>query len=157
MKAPHTSPSSLEEVCRPVSDPVLKQAYERTTYWVFPAPHQRFPLRCGDVSAALDLLLTLAQCQHWAFISACNPQSVQLTSAENAVRMAHLAAVVEQGGWACLPALGEGAAGDWPPEQSLLVLGIQAAEALALARQFDQAALLLGTLGEPVRLAWTDS
>ena len=64
---------------------------------------------------------------------------------------------VEQGGWACLPALGEGAAGDWPPEESLLVLGIQAAEALALAKQFDQAALLLGTLGEPVRLAWTDS
>ena len=157
MKAPHTSPSSLEEVCQPVPNPVLKQAYERTTYWVFPAPHQRFALRCGEASAALDLLLTAAQCRHWAFISACNPQSAQLTEAENSARMAQLATAVEQGGWACLPALGEGAAGDWPPEESLLVLGIQAAEALALARHFDQAALLLGTLGEPVRLVWTDS
>ena len=140
-----------------MTNPVLKQAYERTTYWVFPAPHQRFALRCGDVSAALDLLLNEAQCQHWAFISACNPQSIQLTEAENSVRMEHLITVVEQGGWAYLPALGEGATGDWPPEESLLVLGIQAAEALALARQFDQAALLLGALGEPVRLVWTDS
>jgi len=140
-----------------VTNPVLKQAYERTTYWVFPAPHQRFSLRCGDVSATLDLLLSAAQCQHCAFLSACNPQSIQLTEADNSVRMARLATVVEQGGWACLPGLGEGAAGDWPPEKSLLVLGIQAAESLALARQFDQAALLLGALGEPVRLVWTDS
>ena len=138
-------------------NPVLKQAYERTTYWVFPAPHQRFALRCGEVSAALDLLLNLAQCQQWAFITACNPQSVQLTSTENAVRMAHLAAVVEQGGWACLPGLGDGADGAWPPEESLRVRGLQAAEALALAGQFDQAALLLGGLGEPARLVWTDS
>jgi len=140
-----------------VFNPILKQAYERTTYWVFPAPHQRFALRCGDVSAALDLLLTLAQCQQWAFITACNPQSIQLTEAENSVRMARLATVVEQGGWACLPGLGEGAAGDWPPEESLLVLGIEAAEALALARQFDQAALVLGAVEEPARLVWTDS
>jgi len=140
-----------------VANPILKQAYERTTYWVFPAPQQRFALRCGEVSAALDRLLTEVQCRHWAFVTACNPQSAQVTEAENSVRMAQLAAVVEQGGWACRPALGAGADGAWPPEESLLVLGIQAAEALALAGQFDQGALLLGTLGEPVRLVWTDS
>ncbi len=53
-----------------------------------------------------------------------------------------------------LPGAGVGTGGDWPPEPSLLILGIREEDALHLARRFGQNAIVAGTLGEPARLVW---
>ncbi|MHA4899884.1 DUF3293 domain-containing protein [Enterococcus faecium] len=46
--------------------------------------------------------------------------------------------------------MGEG----WPPEASLLVLGVPAAEAEELGRRFGQVAVVVGERGGAGRLLW---
>jgi hypothetical protein len=61
---------------------------------------------------------------------------------------------VRRRGLAHHPAIGVGDDGSWPAEQSLLVLGIDKAEAVALGRAFEQFAVVVGRRGGPARLAW---
>ena len=46
---------------------------------------------------------------------------------------------------------------DWPPETSLLVLGLPEPAAADLARRYEQNAILHGALGGPARLVWIDA
>jgi hypothetical protein len=50
--------------------------------------------------------------------------------------------------------LGEGIGDDpsWPPEESLIVLGISRGKAIALGRHFGQLAVVVGRRGQPARL-----
>ena len=55
------------------------------------------------------------------------------------------------------PVLGLGNVGDWTPELSLLVLGISRGKAVALGREFGQAAIVVGKRGERGELVWCDT
>jgi hypothetical protein len=46
--------------------------------------------------------------------------------------------------------------GDWPPEPSLLVMGISEAQAREIGAAFDQKAVVVGHCGEPVRRVWLE-
>jgi hypothetical protein len=109
-------------------------------------------LRVGEVCPPLDAVLAAGGWQGAAFLTAFNPGSVLLSDAENRRRQAELAAAVA--GWSCLPGEGVGDADDWPPEPSLLVLGVSATEADALARRFGQAAWVWYPIGGPAELRW---
>lgn len=126
----------------------FQAAYEKTAYWV----EDRFALRCGERSAALDDLLAGAGHDHWAFVTACNPLSIRLDDTANAARMAALEARVRAIGHRSLHGRGVGDDGDWPPESSLLVLGINEPDAIALAGEFRQAAIIVGRRGAAARL-----
>jgi len=132
----------------------LRTAYEATDYVVDDGPRGRFLIRCGSRSADVDALLDAAGADAWAYVTACNPGSVPLSATENAARMASLAAVVRDRG--LVHVAGAGTGGDWPPEPSLLVLGLTEADAVALGRAFGQLAVVVGRRGEPARLAWID-
>ncbi len=67
-----------------------------------------------------------------------------------------LLAEVRQRGLTVHPGLGSGDAGDWPPEESLLVLGLDEAAAVALGHRFGQRAIVVGTRGTAARLVWID-
>ncbi|MFM1902331.1 MAG: hypothetical protein RLZZ440_231 [Planctomycetota bacterium] len=136
--------------------PRLEAAYRATSYMVLSVTGRpEFMIRCGTPSPEVDRLLAGRAFDGWAFITACNPRSQILPEAENAARMARLEAALRDRGHGWLPGSGQGDAGDWPAEPSLLVLGIPEVEAVAIAAAFDQHAILVGRRGEPARLVWT--
>lgn len=139
------------------ADQPLRAAYLATAYRVTSSPLGPFEIRCGGISPTLDALLDAAGCDAWAFISACNPGSVRLEADVNRRRHAALLAEVRQRGLTGHPGLGIGDTGDWPPEESLLVLRLDAAEAVALGHRFGQRAIVVGTRGMAARLVWIDA
>lgn len=133
-----------------MNDHPLRPAYEATDYRV----GDRFTIRCGERSPPLEALLTESGHDTWAFITAWNPGSIVLDTAENSRRMTDLCGRIALLRLPMLEGEGVGAEGDWLPEPSLLVLGIGASEALALGREFGQVAIVAGRLGEPARLCF---
>jgi Protein of unknown function (DUF3293) len=133
----------------------LRQAYLDADYRVA-GPNGRFAVRigesCGQVAEMLD-----QSALDWAFITACNPYSHPLTDADNAVRMKHLVADVTIAGYRFFPGEGVGHDGSWKPEPSLLIVGIDEAAAVELARRYGQLAIVCGRGAEPARIVWTDS
>ena len=119
------------------TDMRLREAYESTAYRVDEGPRGGFVIRVGERSADADALLAIAGATDWAFITACNPRSVALSTEENAARMARLARLVRDRGLAHYRGAGVGVDASWTPEPSLLVLGLAEHEAVALARAFE--------------------
>lgn len=89
-----------------------------------------------------------------AFVTASNPGSVPLPDDENARRYAALLSAVA--GRPHFTGEGVGDAGDWPPEASVLVLGVTEAEAAALSRRFGQAAWVWYRVGGLAELRWAE-
>jgi Protein of unknown function (DUF3293) len=135
----------------------LPGAYEATDFWVDDAPAGPFSIRCGERSPTLDRLLSDAGLEDWAYITACNPGSRPLTDEENASHMRKLETQLQALGCTIYHGRGVGKGGDWPPEPSLLVLGLGEEEGLEFARTFGQNAIVVGTRGERARLAWAAS
>ena len=133
----------------------LRAAYEATAYRVDAGPRGPFVIRVGERSAAADALLADAGVDCWAYVTACNPRSVALSAADNAALMTRLTHVVSARRLAHVAGVGAGPDSTWPPEPSLFVLGLPVDEAVALARDFDQFAIVCGRRGEPARLVWT--
>lgn len=134
----------------------LRQAYAATAYLVEAGPCGPFVIRVGERSAGADALLAAAGADAWAFITAANPGSVPLAAEDNAARMARLARLVRDRGLEHYPGQGIGAEAGWPAEASLLVVGLAEDDAVALARRFDQLAIVAGRRGEAARLVWVD-
>jgi hypothetical protein len=135
-------------------DPAIEAAYRATDYRVDDNPFGPFVIRVGEPSAGADRLLAVHGQTTWAFITACNPGSERLPDEQNVRQMANLEAELREGSWPHYAGTGVGRDGTWPPEPSFLVLAISEAEALNLARQFGQNAIVAGRTGEPARLVW---
>jgi hypothetical protein len=131
----------------------LEKAYRASQYRVDLADSP-LVIRIGQPHDKVDALLAHHGCFTWAFLTAHNPGSVLLSAAENEVRQARLRDEVSAAGWVFYPGEGLGTAG-WPGEESLLVLGIDSADALALAGRHGQLALVFGRTGETAQLLWT--
>jgi len=131
----------------------LEQAYLATFYHIFVAAG-RLTIRVGQCHPHVDQLLDEHDCRGWAYITAQNPGSVQLPDEENQRRQFELEEEVTQGGWQFYRGEGVGAHGNWPPEQSVLIVGIGKEEAVKLARRHGQAALVYGERGQQARLVW---
>jgi len=134
-----------------VDKAILFEAFRNTTFVAF-RPEGDLPIRIGARCAELDHMLETAATHDWAFITAFNPDgragsdSKNLAAQENLSReLSELAALV-------LPGEGRGDIGDWPPEPSLLGLGVSEAVAADLGRRYGQAAVVVGTRGAPARL-----
>jgi hypothetical protein len=132
----------------------LEQAYRATTYRV-DVPGQPFiAIRVGEHDDALDALLAARGVGSWTYITAYNPGSVPLSDAENERRHHELLADVARcGAVAVFDGLGVGDDG-WPPEPSLLVLGVGRDEACSLGRKHGQVAVVYGERGKPAELVW---
>ena len=134
-----------------VSATQLDATYRATAYVAY-LPQGTLTLRVDRLSRQLDRLLEDAGCSTWAFISACNPKSRPLSEAENAIRHAKLIETVNGLGLKWHGGEGVPDTPGWVPESSLLVLGITQSDALVLATQFGQNAILFGTLGAAPQL-----
>ena len=122
-------------------DDALVTAYLRTEYRVDDAGHA-FVLRIGEPSDALrDCHATFAvTCS--VFITAWNPRSTSTPRAQNDAAMARLEPALVTLGCRWLRGEGVDPGGEWPGEPSFLVLGLDEAAGVALARRFDQCAIV---------------
>lgn len=130
-------------------DEELQNAYQNAVYRLF-APSISW--KVGQSVPRMNELLTAMKVQSATFITAHNPGSVLLSPQENEDRQHTLRQLVEEHSWKYLKGQGEDPKGLWPAEASLLVLGINDAEALMLARRFQQNAVVMLDLNGPARL-----
>ena len=136
-------------------DPDLLALYRATLYEV-DWERGAFVLRIDEPSAPL------ADC-HRAFgvscscyITAWNPRSQPASDATNAAAQARLHDYLRGSGYRSLPGRGRDPTGQWPPEQSLLVLGMTAAAAWRAGLEFDQSAVVVVEADTVPRLMWMD-
>ena len=132
----------------------LASAYLSTTYRV-DTPRGSIGLRVGRHNTALDRLLKQRGVRTWAFVTACNPRSQRLPHWRNLLRQRRLQSVCARLGYAILAGAGAGDDPGWPPEPSLLVLGIHRQRARRLARLFGQNAIVAGRRGAAPELVWS--
>ena len=131
----------------------LADAYRHTTYRVL-AADESIDIRIGAVNPALERLLQAGQVHTWAFVTASNPRSQELSREGNAKRNDAMKRSLREAGWRYLEALGVPDRQGWPPEQSVLIPGIGRDEAIALGRRWEQNAIVFGKVGEPPELVW---
>ena len=127
----------------------LVEVYEASRYEA-QLPGGVVVLRHGQPAPALDALLGEAA-PAWAFLTAWNPASRRLPRPENERRQAALKRALAPR-YRVFKGAGIGDDGAWPPEESVLALGIPPEEALAVGRAWGQLAVLLGARGEPARV-----
>lgn len=116
------------------------QAYLNALYRVQASPG--FVMHVNLRSEELAAIYRTYHASSAAFITACNPASELLPAEENDQRQALLLQCIEQLGLHWLPGRGEDPAGEWPGEDSFLVLGIEKETACGLGRQFGQNAIV---------------
>ena len=120
----------------PPIHPDLIRAYENAIYEI-DATH-RITLKVSEYSHSLEELHKEHQCRTSALITACNPRSQILSTAENDTRMLALSEAVEKLGYRHLPAVGRDPSVKWPDEPSLWIAGLTKNKAEDLARRFEQ-------------------
>jgi hypothetical protein len=133
----------------------LERAYRRTVYRIG-LQDRTLDLTIDQHSDAAVQLLESSGVRSAAFLTACNPGSRRLDAATNQAAQAALLDAATRLGHATLPGVALDPDDEWPDEESVLVLGIDAAAATVLARRFGQYALLwLNASGTP-ELVWID-
>jgi triacylglycerol esterase/lipase EstA (alpha/beta hydrolase family) len=119
-------------------------------------PEYTVSLRIAQPAPALDDWLARHGFKTWAFISAYNPQSRPLRKEENRYRHQQLIAHVESRHQPWREGIGRPDRTDWKPEHGLFLPGISKREAVALAKRFEQTALVFGQRGQSPQLIYTD-
>jgi hypothetical protein len=120
----------------------LLQAYLNTTYQL---DDLNIKIRIGQIDERLEGFLEEHGCNEWAFITAYNPRSVELSDDENSKRHQELKKDVS-----CLTFFeGQGVGEDptWKPERSLLILGLSRQSAKELGLKYGQNAVVIGKKG----------
>jgi hypothetical protein len=132
-------------------DSKLLKAYQDTKF-IISARDGEITLRVGEASEPLDTLLREYGAKSCEFITAWNPGSIKLTDQENAARQSALLTEIQRRGYALLRGRGEGTGGNWPPEDSVLILGTSRTEAVQIGELFGQLCIVHAELGCPVEL-----
>jgi len=130
--------------------PGLRKAYLQTSYLVR-APLGVHALRIGGLHPAFDAELASAGARCWAFLTAWNPGSLARSAEANALTQAELLRVIGELGLVAWPGEGKAEGGGWR-EESVCVLDLDSAGAVALGRRFGQLAVVVGLPGEAARL-----
>lgn len=132
----------------------LRQAYESTRFTAQIATSVDF--KHGQVNPKADALLVLFDVQSAALITAWNPYSQPKSKEENETSQQRLEEELAAFGIKFLRAEGKGIIGDWPPEPSVLVLGLEFRAAQDLAVKYQQNAYLWIERGFPADLIYPD-
>ena len=133
----------------------LAAAYAATTYRVF-LPGGHCELRIDQPCTVLADWMETAGVACFAIVSACNPRSQRLSAGENAERQSALECDLIEGNYE--PYAAENAPDDagWPCEESCFVPDLALEDALALAEDYEQNAIVWGGADGIPRLAWTE-
>jgi hypothetical protein len=132
-------------------DPDLLSAFLSTKF-IICAPHGDIVLRVGERNPKLDDLLATFGAMSCAFVTAWNPGSVRLTDSENAAQQSALITEVRARGHSLLYGSGAGESGAWPPEDSILIIGIGRTAAKEIGALFKQIAIVFAERQQAVEL-----
>jgi hypothetical protein len=127
------------ELFQTTLDAALIQAYRETEYRV--AGDQPFTLRIGEVSAELQALRSSSRAEPYAYITACNPFSQDVSHSENAERHAQHGAELAKRGLTHIEGVGQHPSNNWPGEPSYLILGLDLEAARTLGMRMDRPGL----------------
>jgi len=130
--------------------PEVAAAYENAQYVVF--AERDIVLTIGRRSPELDALLDFHQAGTAAYVTAANPRGARRAEAENAAALSTLQDLVAAAGYPRYMGEGRDPRGEWPPEASLLVIGIWRENAVALGRLFEQNAIVFAERGRAPEL-----
>ena len=131
----------------------LKRAYQQAIYEVYYGK-ETIRLRIGDDNLQLEKLLKDCDGKTWALITAFNPYSQPLSAAENQQRHQSLLNCLQAMNFTIFDAVGKDDSGNWTPETSILIVGIDLIQAKEIGCKFQQNAIVYGQLGEPPELRW---
>lgn len=135
----------------PPIPPKLTEFYQSTSYRARTSRGE-LTLRIGERSELLDRLLDDCEVSEWAYLTSCNPHSQRLTDKENSARVQELRDLLDSGGWPYFSGSSCADEGDWPDEESVLILGVSLNTALKIGSQFGQYAIIAGIRGGPAIL-----
>lgn len=108
----------------------------------------------GQANPELDALLDARHAHHGVFITAANPRSESQPDAVNHAANERMRRILTERGLVALPHTGRATDDDWS-EEGFFVLDLAPAEALALATQFDQFAIVVAERGREAQLLLT--
>lgn len=120
-----------------MSNPYLQATYHIDVF--------NSPVLIGFHSDELEAYLEKENASSWAFITAYNPMSVVLNPEENEMRNQKLKGKIAQ--YQFLEGEGRDPSGEWIPERSFLVPNISLENAIGLAKEFEQRAIMYGEKG----------
>jgi hypothetical protein len=120
--------------------PELLGAYRRTKFIVDQSDGETI-IRHGECNHDIDKMLSEHAVRSGTFITAHNPHSQRFSDDENHSRHLALIADIEKRGFPYLTGRGIGT-DDWPPEESLFVLGMSRNLASTLGRKYGQLAIV---------------
>ena len=115
--------------------PSLVQAYRETLY---KAPELELTLVVDQPNPTLHLAHRQHRTDCSAFITACNPHSDELTSAENELRQKGLAAELRSRSLAFVDGIGQHPSNGWQGEPSFLVFGLTLEASKTLCTRLEQ-------------------
>ena len=125
----------------------LIAAYKNTRYHVF---NTGITICIDENNVLLDALLSKQDAKSWAYLTAYNPFSQTFTDEANDAR--HRLLLQSVAAFSSFEGEGKGADESWPPEKSLLILGISKAQAIAIGNEYEQNAIVYGEAGQAAQL-----
>jgi hypothetical protein len=135
--------------------PELRESFGKARYEVR-LPTGAFDLAVDRRSEPLDEWLRANACTCAALMTAHNPAGRQRADSLNSASQAMLEVRLLQDGYTFMQATAFDPSGGWPPEPSLFVPGIPKADAITLASEFGQLAILWSAADAIPRLVDTD-
>lgn len=136
---------------RMMIDPRLLRAFRKTRFFAS-TPAGELTLLVGQENHELDGLLASFGARSCAFVTAWNPGAARLSDDENTARQNALVTGVEASGFRFFLGWGVGEEGNWPPEESILIVGIDRTSAVEIASRHGQLAVVFAKYGQPVEL-----
>jgi hypothetical protein len=130
--------------------PELRLAYEKALYVVFGAPD--LVIRIGEPNARLDDVMDEEGADTAAYLTAANPGGELQDKRANELSCAALHQMLADAGYACYLGEGRDPEGDWPPEPSVLAIGISRREAEVIGRSYEQNAIVFIARGKAPEL-----
>ena len=113
-------------------------------------------LMIGKLNPELDKLLRQYHSSTYAYLTAYNPHSTTLTTAENELRHRQLEKIVVERGFQYLTGLSIPESGDWEPEHCIFAFNMSRAVTRELCQLYDQDAAVVGDWGSAPKLFFTN-
>jgi hypothetical protein len=133
--------------------PAPISSYLATDYVVLDGGRE-IVIRIGQSNPQLDALLDAHAARHGVFITAHNPRSEPQPDSVNQAANDAMRRILAERGLVALPHIGRSPDGDWI-EHGFFVIGLEPADALSLAAEFEQFAIVLTERGKPAQLLLT--
>lgn len=118
----------------------LVDAYRSTNYEVHTNP--QFILKVGEFCSDLEDLFCKFNLSTGCFITACNPQSAELSKEQNTQLQEMLHSDLVSSKLHIINGMGSDPSGEWEGEPSFLVMGVSFADAKSLGIKYKQNAIL---------------